>query len=51
MDHDERLEIHMKICRQIFERMRREGSWPWREEGGSSDSDNLVELDGNSTDL
>lgn len=45
MDHDERLEIHLELCKRIYERMKRDGSWPWRTEDDSPNSDDLVELE------
>jgi len=29
MTHDEHLEEFLAICQAMFERMRREGTWPW----------------------
>ena len=32
MTHDEHLEEFLAICQAVFERMRREGTWPWPED-------------------
>lgn len=39
----EHLERYLAICKQIYERMEREGSWPWSEGGNSSHSQDVVE--------
>jgi len=44
MTHDEHLEQHLEICKSIFEKMQREGSWPWLD---SQNSENLVESEDN----
>ena len=38
--HDDHLQRHFDICRQIYERLRREGKWPWSD---STESEDLVE--------
>jgi hypothetical protein len=30
MEKDELLIRHLELCQEIFERMARDGSWPWR---------------------
>jgi len=40
MKGDEFLEEYLEICKSIYERMEREGSWPWSD---SQNSENLVE--------
>lgn len=40
MDNTERLERYLELCRRIYERMKREGSWPWPD---SQNSDRMVE--------
>ncbi len=42
------LERYLALCQRIFERMERDGSWPWAD---SSNSEDLVESDHNSTDV
>ena len=48
---DKHLEQYLALCQCIFERMEREGSWPWAEgEGSRSDStlgENLIDSDHN----
>ena len=29
MENDERLDRYLALCRRIYERMKREGTWPW----------------------
>ena len=29
MDNDERLDRYLELCRRIYERMKRDGTWPW----------------------
>ena len=45
MNHDERLTIHLELCQRIYERMKREDSWPWAD---SPNSEDLVESEDNS---
>lgn len=45
MTHDEHLERHLELCRRIYERMLREGSWPWREKPDSPNPEDLVDSD------
>ena len=47
IDHDKRLAIHLELCERIFERMQREGSWPWKHEHDSPKSEDLVESEDN----
>ena len=39
---DPRLEAHLKLCHEIYLRMRAEGTWPWAD---SQFSEDLVESD------
>jgi hypothetical protein len=48
MDNDERLERYLELCRRIYERMRREGTWPWAD---SQDSAPVVESEEQSKNL
>ena len=34
------LNDHLKLCKRVFERMMRDGSWPWRD---SQNPEDLVE--------
>jgi hypothetical protein len=40
MTHDEHLNEHLELCKRIYERMKRENSWPWLENGEQPDSPN-----------
>jgi len=51
MDHDKRLAIHLELCQRIFERMQREGSWPWKDEPDSPNPEDLVESDSSKKDI
>ena len=52
MDKEDRLKIHLEVCQRIFERMRRDGSWPWRDDGvDSPESEDVVESDSQPNDL
>lgn len=48
MDNNERLERYLELCRRIYERMRRDGTWPWAD---SQKSDVVVESEDSSDDL
>lgn len=43
MTPDERLQIHLELCQRIYERMLREGSWPWKADEDSPNSEDLIE--------
>jgi len=40
MNDDEFLDTYLELCKSIYERMEREGSWPWTD---SQKSENLIE--------
>jgi hypothetical protein len=42
------LERYLALCRRIYERMEREGSWPWAD---SPNSEDLIDSEGNSSDV
>lgn len=42
------LERYLALCQRIYERMEREGSWPWSD---SPNSENLVESEDNQPDI
>lgn len=48
MDNKEHINRHIELCKRIYLRMLRDGSWPWADSLKSGD---LVESDGNYTDL
>lgn len=37
---DDQLERYLELCKRMYERMQRDGSWPWAD---SQDSDDVVE--------
>ena len=43
MTHDDRLKVHIELCRRMFERMQRDGSWPWKQGGDSQNAEDLLE--------
>lgn len=45
MTHDEHLEEFLAICQAVFERMRREGAWPWPDD--STNSEDVIDSGGN----
>lgn len=49
MTHDEHLEEFLAICQTMFERMQRDGTWPWRED--STNSDDVIDSDHNTENL
>jgi hypothetical protein len=42
------LERYLALCKRIYERMEREGSWPWAD---SPNSEDLVDSEDNSPDV
>jgi hypothetical protein len=46
--NDEQFERYLELCRRIFERMRRDDSWPWRD---SQESDDVVDSEDNPNDV
>lgn len=42
MDNDEHLERHLELCKRIYLRMLKDGSWPWLD---SPKPEDLVESD------
>ena len=48
MDNDERLERYLELCKRIYERMRRDGTWPWAD---SQESGGMVESEDNPNNL
>lgn len=37
MTPDDHLERHLELCKKVYERMKRDGSWPWPESPNSED--------------
>lgn len=48
MDNQERLERYLELCKRIYERMRRDGTWPW---ANSQKSGGVVKSEGSPNDL
>ena len=44
MKNDKQLDDFIDLCKRMYERMEREGSWPWLD---SPNSENLVESEDN----
>ena len=42
MSENEHLERHLELCKGIYERLKREGRWPWTD---STESEDVVESD------
>lgn len=47
MDKNDHLNEHLELCKRIYERMLRDGSWPWANASDSTLSDDLIESDSN----
>ena len=48
MTIDPRLERYLELCERIYERMERDGTWPWKDDIPKSDStvpENLIDSD------
>jgi len=45
MNQHDHLEEYLAICQAVFERMRREGTWPWPED--STNPKDVIDLNGN----
>jgi hypothetical protein len=48
MTNDPRLERFLELCQRIYERMERDGTWPWKQGNDSTLSQNLIDSDDNS---
>lgn len=44
MGKDEFLEQYLLLCQRIYERMEREGAWPWPD---STESEDVIDSDDN----
>lgn len=42
MNDDERLDEYLKLCARIYDRMRRENSFPWRD---STEPEDMIDSD------
>ena len=48
MMNDPRLERYLELCQRMYERMERDGTWPWQSDIPESDStvsENLIDSD------
>lgn len=43
MKKDDHLQPYLDLCQRIYERMKREGTWPWREGSESPNPGDVVE--------
>lgn len=43
MEKEEYLRRHLELCKKVYERMKRDGSWPWKDGADSQDSEDLLE--------
>ena len=47
-NHDKRLEQYLELCRRIYERMKRDGTWPWTTDStktnGAVESESLDDI-------
>jgi hypothetical protein len=51
---DPRLERYLDLCQRIYERMERDGTWPWKQQSTPEDStlsESLIDSDSQSPDL
>ena len=48
MTGDDHLQRYLALCKRIYERMERDGTWPWAD---SPKSDDLVESEDSSDDV
>lgn len=49
---DPHFERYLELCKRIYERMEREGSWPWDQTSeDSQDSEEMVESKNNPHDI
>ena len=48
MTNDQHFDQFLALCQRVYERMEREGSWPWLD---SPNPDDLVESDSNQNDI
>jgi hypothetical protein len=43
MTHDPRLERYLELCQRIYERMERDGTWPWKQGSDSTLSEKVID--------
>ena len=44
MDRNTSLERHLELCKRVYERMKREGTWPWPD---SQKANDMIESENN----
>ena len=49
MTHSPELDAYFELCKEIYERMVREGSWPWTAD--STNPEDVIDLQGNQHEL
>lgn len=49
MEHSPQLEAYFELCKRIYERMEREGTWPWPAD--STNPENMIDSDSNQHDV
>lgn len=49
--HDDRLHRYLELCQRIFERMEREGKWPWTGQVDLTDFEDVLESEFNPDDV
>lgn len=43
MTHDDHLQQHLELCKRIYLRMLKDGTWPWKDQPDSQNSQDLLE--------
>ena len=51
MTHDPRLERYLELCQRIYERMERDGTWPWKQTEDSTLSEKMIDSGDNPSDV
>lgn len=51
MTIDPRLERYLELCQRIYERMERDGTWPWKQATDSTLSEKVIDSGDNSPDV
>lgn len=45
------LERYLALCERVYQRMIREGTWPWKDDPDSTDGQDLIESEDNPIDI
>lgn len=51
MDKNEHLQRHLELCQRVYDRMKRDGTWPWKNDADLSSSADMVESEDTKTDV